>query len=71
VDELAKLYFRLDGQRYRAKVFERTAWLERQSPVGDNLCFERSQWPIWSAGTDTWDIGQLATLVAAYKQEAR
>jgi hypothetical protein len=67
MDELAKLYFKLDGLTYRVKVFDNTLWIERQ-PGGDNLAFERSQWPIWNAETNVWDLGELTRLVGAYKR---
>jgi hypothetical protein len=67
MDELAKLYFKLDGQTYRVKVFDNSLWIEVQ-PGGENRVFERSEWPVWNAENQAWDIGALMALVAAYKK---
>jgi hypothetical protein len=47
MDELAKLYIRRDGKKYRVKVFQNSVGIERQEPThGSNRLFERTPLPV-------------------------
>src|SRR5262245_15824928 len=69
MDELAKIYFELNGQNYRIKVFEKTVWIEAQ-PNGQNMPLPHSEWSIWSEETNTWHIGKRTALVDTYRAES-
>jgi hypothetical protein len=68
MDEIAKLYIIRNGNLYRIKVFRQTIGIESQSPPGDNLLFERMEYPVYHENASAWGMESIDRLITAYEQ---
>lgn len=66
MDEIAKLYVRVDGSVYRIKVFETTVGVERQ-PNGDNKFYSRYETEIYDDATGVWDYKSIGNVINIYR----
>jgi hypothetical protein len=72
MDEIAKIYLHKNGKVYRVKVFEKTIWIERQRPHGDNLAFDRSHWNyrgLYWQEDSAWNLDALNELITDYERD--
>lgn len=68
MDEIAVLYFVLNGTHYRVKVFDNAIGVERQ-PNGPNVFYDRDDDTDLFDGR-SWCLEELQALVTLYEMES-